>query len=179
MQHLQQSDADLKRGVFSFLALENVVNLAVRARGAVRPNLEEVTCILESVGWAVIVWHVLPRDWGVPFSRPRLWISVVPRLAIEWAGYEDVDSYRRDMHDLMDRLVGFEEPPLDQDLLPEDSPFAQEVFAECNVETHLRRGDVEAAILPSGSIIPQSVRVRGGDQCKQKESPKWMKRHEK
>ena len=71
----------------------------------------------------------------------------MPRLAIEWAGYEDVDSYRRDMHDLMDRLVGFEEAPLDRYSLPSDFPLVQEYLAECNVETHLRRGDVEAAIV--------------------------------
>ena len=50
MQHLRRCDADLKRGVFSFLAWENVVNRAVRTRGAVRSNLEEVACIFESVG---------------------------------------------------------------------------------------------------------------------------------
>ena len=97
-----------------------------------RSNLQDLKNILESSGWIVIVWHLSPEDFGVPTSRPRLWISCVPRLAIEWAGYKDVDSFRRDMYDLMDRFVGFTEAPLGLYLLPEDSPLVLEYLAECN-----------------------------------------------
>ena len=183
--HLEQMERSIRAGRFVFILLENVVNLAVKGKHAAVSNLDEAKAQLEATGWVVIVWHLSPKDFGVPASRPRLWIAVVPRIALEYCGHNDEGEFRKDMFNLMDRFVGFEQAPLDRYLLPDDSPLIVDYLKGLAVKKDLKEGHVEDAVLSSGGIILPSV-SKFGQRGKRSESsrqsvsdPKWHKKHEK
>ena len=175
---MQLFEADIEAGYITFMALENVLNLAVRTKGFSLSNLEQVVQILAEVGWICVAFHFSPEDFGVPVSRPRLWIVPVPRLCIEAAGLTE-DFVRESMHDCMDRLVGFDQEPFDSYLLADDSPVVQAYLEACQAKEAVRCGDVREAIITSGGLVPQCARKSGKKEQTRMQTPRWVARHEK
>ena len=176
--HLKLFEADIEAGYITFMALENVLNLAVRTKGFSLSNLEQVVQILAEVGWICVAFHLSPEDFGVPVSRPRLWIVPVPRLCIEAAGLTE-ETFRESMHDCMDRLVGFDQEPFDSYLLADDSPVVQAYLEACQAKEAVRCGDVREAIITSGGLVPQCARKSGKKEQTRMQTPRWVARHEK
>ena len=178
VEHLHLFEADIEAGYLTFMQLENVLNLAVRTKGFTLSNLEQVLKIFDEVGWICVVFHLSPEDFGVPVSRPRLWMVSVPKLCIKAAGLTE-DTFRECMHECMNRLVGFDMEPIDSYLLPDDAELVQAYLKECQAKEAVRCGDICEAIIISGGLIPQCARKSGKKEQTRVQQPGWVKRHEK
>ena len=176
--HLKLFEADIEAGYVTFMALENVLNLAVRTKGLQLSNLEQVVQTWVEVGWICVAFHLSPEDFGVLVSRPRLWIVPVPRRCIEVAGLTE-EMFRENMHECTNRLIGFEMEPLASYLLPDDSEAVQAYLAACQAKEAVRCGDVCEAIITSGGLVPQCARKSGKKEQTKIQTPRWVARHEK
>ena len=180
-RQLERCERSIRSGRLVFLLLENVVNLAVKSKGQLKSNLEALDAAMEEAGFVVLAFHLSPLDFGVPASRPRLWMPVVPRIALELAGYSNVGHFKVDMHNLMERLVGFEVAPIDEYLLPDESPLISEYLQQCTVKREVKEGNVLEAVLSAGGIITPAVsgKRRSMTAASSGRALKWHKKHEK
>ena len=180
-KQLERCERSVKSGRIVFLLLENVVNLAVKSKDQLISNLEALIAAMEEAGWVVVAFHLSPMDFGVPASRPRLWLSVVPRIALAVAGYSNMEDFKADMHNLMERLVGFEVAPIDEYLLPQQSPLISEYMKQCTVKREVKEGNVLEAVLSADGIITPSVlrKPQSRTAASSGGTLKWHKKHEK
>ncbi len=142
-------------GSHDFVLLENVLPLAVPAKGMQTSNLDSVVDMLEAIDLAVVVWHLGPEDWGVPAHRPRLWILAVSGRVIEKSGWVSKEAFKEAVCEAMDGIVGSAPAGLSEYILPDDDPHIQSYLRDCAVRTHMRDGDPLSAILAAGGHVPR------------------------
>lgn len=119
------------------------------------------------------MWHLQPTDWGVPASRPRLWIAAVKKSWLLSQGYSH-KSFESAMHQAMDRIVGFKVSPLEDYLLPEDSKIVRSYYKQLQIQAARNSGNELQACLLSGGVVPVGKR-----HCCQGRQPsrRWEETH--
>jgi len=135
----------------SHLVLENVLALG-RGDENGQSNLDYVLNTLRNLGWFTIHWHLDPRLWGCPVSRPRVWILAFPFAVLEERGLS-VEAATRLGEECMNALASSRLAPLESYLLPESHPYVKAVHEPALQHRLQRMGEQRLArVLASGVV---------------------------
>ena len=158
---------------FLLVVLENVLRLATPPRGGGASNLDVCISRLQALGLLCAVFHLTPADFGVPASRPRIYIvcAIVPNM--------DQGTFAHVMADCMNSIVGSALDIIDNYLLPETSKYIQDQLAQSKAKVAGRQGDSLGAVLDAGGIITNHVRKHSNTSAESCLKPrKWHAKHE-
>lgn len=107
------------------LVLENVLALAKKGPSG-KSNLDCVVDMLLRAGWWAKAWHLDPRDWGTPASRPRVWIIGLPVATVRTCGLTE-EALASLMQTVFDNIAGSRLASMESYLLPDGHPYVKAI----------------------------------------------------
>ena len=107
--------------VLQVLILENVYAICKKGKSG-RSNLDSVATLLIGIGWFCCVYHLQPRDFGTPASRPRIWLICFRCTILVSKGVTEA-SFKDHLDVCLDAMSGSALTPMQDYLLPEGHPY--------------------------------------------------------
>ena len=107
--------------VLQVLILENVYAFCKKGKSG-RSNLDSVATLLIDIGWFCCVYHLQPRDFGTPASRPRIWLICFRCTILVSKGVTEA-SFKDHLDVCLDAMSGSALTPMQDYLLPEGHPY--------------------------------------------------------